>query len=143
MKTLNKSATKIFLKLIEGLNPGDGRKIDNSSGTFMAVGIDCLDKRPYPGHPMTEIELYAVAHRYELNGDLVPDPDVEFYVVRTAPDSVSVTPTAIDLGGIFGYRRYVFFGNDGTPSKLNKKMQADLAMFCNDWMRNIKEQQEL
>ncbi len=140
MKSLNKSATKIFLSLIDGLKEGQAKKINNATG-FDPVSIDFLTSQPYHGAPGTVLEIYAVAHRYEQNGDLVPSPDVEFYVVRTGAQ-VEVCPTAIDHGPM-GYYRYVYFGDNGLPEKWNKKGQADLTSFCNQWMTNIKDQQGL
>jgi len=79
--------------------------------------------------------VYALAHRYELNGDLVPDPDVEFYVCK-----IGVYPMAIDQ--ILGYRRVAQLTGDGGMSAKPRE-QADLAAFCNLWLANIKQQQRL
>lgn len=123
MKTLNKTATKVFESLIAGLAVGQARKFDNAPGAFMAVSVDRLSEN-----------LYAVAHRKEVNGDLVSDPDVEFYVAGGM-----VAPTAIDQS--FGYRREVIFGEGGKITGYRPRGQADLTSFCNLWMRNIKAQQ--
>ena len=65
-----------------------------------------------------EDRLYAIAHRYEVNGDLVPDPDVEFYVVEdpSAPLGKAVYPTAIDHGPL-RYHRYVDVDTDSRPTR--------------------------
>ncbi len=98
MTTLGAKATKIFMTLIDGLFAGDARRVENSGGTFMAVSIDCLarDQAAYDHPPRAS--LYAIAHRYEANGDLVPDPDVEFYVIDDASvrGGKAVYPAAID-----------------------------------------------
>jgi hypothetical protein len=88
--------------------------------------------------------MYAVAHRYEVNGDLVPDPDVEFYVVDDPlePDAKAIYPTAIDHGPL-GYHRHVHFDSAGQPARVTSRGQAGLARFCDDWLRNIAEQQGL
>lgn len=136
MNKLSAPATKVFLELVQGLAPGEAKVIDKASGVFMAVHVDCLRAGPAGS-------LYAVAHRFEQNGDLCPDPDVEFYVVDDAlePGSKAVYPTAIDQP--LSYRRHVEFGEDSRPSSLRPKAQADLASFCNGWMRNIRDQQGL
>jgi hypothetical protein len=137
MRPLGPAATKIFLALIAGLHAGDARKLDNAPGAFMAVSVDNLAVTGAGS-------LYAIAHRYEVNGDLVPDPDVEFYAVDDSlrPDGKAVYPTAIDHGTL-GYRRYVDFDASGHPARIASRAQASLAQFCDGWMRNIADQQRL
>lgn len=138
MKKLNARATTIFLELIDGLGAaGAAKKVDNTHGSYMAVHVDCLRFEP-------DRATYAVAHRFESNGDLCSDPDVEFYV---APDPMNldqkaVYPTAIDqqLGG---YRRAVEFDDAGKPTGVRNRAQVDLVAFCNMWLKNIGIQQRL
>jgi len=137
LRKLGPRATSVFLHLVDGLQAGQARKINNASGAFMAVSIDCLQEGA-----AERGARYAIAHRFEANGDLVPDPDVEFYVVREAGDT-AVYPTAIDHPPPIGYRRYVEFGTDGQPDAIHRRGQADLARFCDTWMRNIALQQGL
>ena len=77
MRKLGERATTIFAMLVDGLGVGDAKKLHNAPAAFMAVTVDYLigasTNRPWA--------VYAIAHRYLANGDLVPDPDVEFYVV--------------------------------------------------------------
>jgi hypothetical protein len=63
------------MSLIDGLLVGDAKKLDNARGSFIAVAVDYLQGDSRRG------ALYAVARSYEVNGDLIPDPDVEFFVV--------------------------------------------------------------
>ena len=145
MRKLSPTAARVLLHLVEGLGAGEARTIDNAHGVFMPVSIDCL-RRERTGDNVGAVgALYAVAHRFESNGDLVPDPDVEFLVVADANDSLgrAVYPTAIDHPPPFGYRRYVELGSDGLPDAIHRRGQADLARFCDAWMRNIREQQRL
>jgi hypothetical protein len=128
MKTLNASAAKVFLSLVEGLAPGRARKVDTTNGAFMPVSIDFLQQNADGSR------MYAIAHRFEQNGDLCPDPDVEFYVVGDM-----IAPTAIDQ--VLGYRRSVEFDEQGKPARWNQSSQADLTRFCNMWMKNIRLQQ--
>src|SRR6185503_1836388 len=114
--------------LVDGLLAGEARRFDNANGTFMAVSIDCLARAPGPSDGARGGSLYAIAHRYEANGDLVPDPDVEFYVVD-ASCSQAVYPAAIDHGPL-GYFRYVHFDSTGRPARIASRGQAQLARFC-------------
>jgi len=103
----------------------------------MAVSIDHLGVSHWGS-------LYAVAHRYEVNGDLVPDPDVEFYVVDdpAAPAGMAIYPTAIDHG-LLGYHRHAHFDSQGRTIRVSRRRQASLATFCDGWMKNIASQQRL
>jgi hypothetical protein len=145
MRKLSPNAARVLLHLVEGLGAGDARTIDNAHGAFMPVSIDCLTRERMDDNAGAVRALYAVAHRFESNGDLVPDPDVEFLVVPDATDPLgrAVYPTAIDHPPPFGYRRYVEFGSDGLPDAIHRRGQADLAAFCDAWMRNIRQQQRL
>jgi len=140
LRRLDDRATRIFTTLVGGLTVGDAKKLDNARGTFMAVSVDFLigatGRRSWG--------LYAVAHRYLANGDLIPDPDVEFYVIDQPgrPGVMAVYPIAIDHGPL-GYHRYAAVESSGEPTLLNRRGQADLARFCDVWMRNIASQQRL
>ncbi len=138
LRKLDSRATRVFRALVDGLAAGGAKRVDNAAGTFMPVSVDCLAADDGGG------TLYAVAHRYEVNGDLVPDPDVEFYVVadNDQPGGPAVYPTAVDHGAL-GYRRYVDFDAAGRPVTAHRRGQADLARFCDGWMRNIAAQQGL
>ena len=143
MRKLSLPATKTFLTLIDGVAVGEAKKIDNAPRAFMAVSVDHLiGIRPSGGTPGAGV--YAVAHRYEVNGDLVSDPDIEFYVVddATDPTGKAVYPTAVDNGPM-GYHRHVELDDAGHPTRFLKRGQADLARFCDRWMRNIASQQRL
>lgn len=136
METLSTPATKVFTKLVTELKLGEGKKL-NRSPAFMPVDIDFLNQYN------DNLETYAVAHRFVMNGDLVPDPDVEFLVYRAGGVVQRVWPLAIDHPPPFVYRRHVSLDINGQPYCINEKGQADLAAFCSLWMLNIQEQQSL
>ncbi len=144
MRKLNRAATKVFLALVDGLLVGSARRIDNAAGASMVVSVDYLVGGRVAPTGTRDGSLYAVAHRYEVNGDLVPDPDVEFYVVDdpVEPARKAVYPTAIDHGPL-GYRRHVHFDSTGQPVRVASRGQVDLAIFCDLWMTNIAIQQGL
>ncbi len=144
MQKLNDRATRIFMTLVEGLRVGDAKKLDNAAGAFMAVSVDFLvgEEHQTPSGPPWA--LYAVAHYYRANGDLIPDPDVEFYVVDDPeqPASKAIYPIAIDHGPL-GYHRYAELESTGRLSRVLPRGQADLARFCDVWMKNVAAQQGL
>lgn len=144
MRKLNDRATRIFMTLVHGVRVGDARKLDNARGRFMAVSVDFIVGEELRGTSGPSWALYAVAHNYLANGDLIPDPDVEFYVVDdpTRPGARAVYPIAIDHGPL-GYHRYAQLERSGQLSPVLTRGQDDLARFCDAWMRNIASQQGL
>lgn len=127
LKVLSRGAAVVLDEIAVGLDVGDSRKIDRSTG-FMPVHVECL-RRSGLGL------VYSVAHYYEQNGDLVPDPDVVF--VHAAGGW-----TPISFQNSLAYRIAIHFHDDGTID-VDEKEQADLVHFCNTWMKNIREQQGL
>jgi hypothetical protein len=82
------------------------------------------------------INRISVAHYFEMNGDLVPDPDIVFFV----QDSGEWCPIGIHqpLGG---WRSYVKMTADGTDIEEYEEFgQADLADFAEIWAQNIADQ---
>jgi hypothetical protein len=144
LRRLSARATGVFLTLIDGLAAGAARRLDNAKGAFMAVSIDCLFIDRALPDDRGRTATYAIAHRYEVNGDLVPDPDVEFILLTDADQRIAarVYPTAIDHGPL-GYRRYVELDSAGQPLRVEPRGQSNLASFCDQWMNNIAAQQGL
>ncbi len=121
------AAALVLDELTDGLDVGESRKIDRGLG-FMPVHVECLQRTSLG-------PLFSVAHYYEQNGDLVPDPDVVF--VRAAAGW-----SPVSFQNSIAYRVAVHFHADGTI-EVDEKEQADLVSFCNLWMKNIYAQQGL
>jgi len=82
---------------------------------------------------------YSVAHYYEQNGDLVPDPDVVFW---KAP-SGDYYPMSIQHGAM-GFRQQAMqLDHLEKPASFKPRAQRDIATFVTTWMRNIQQQQGL
>jgi hypothetical protein len=73
----------------------------------------------------------SVAHYYEQNGDLIPDPDVVFYTGQGEWVPIEITDC-------FGHRSVATV--DGDRLSFHPRQQADLAAFVNVWARNLKAQ---
>lgn len=130
MKAINKTAQKVFDKLVALIPKGESSvKVDNSDGTFMAVHVERLTKTYLGTH-------YSVAHYHESYGDLVCDPDMTFVV---GFDSRAY-PMSFEMGGQI-YERSVKV--DGEEIHWNKRKQREHATFAGQWFRNIKSQQGL
>ena len=125
LKVLSRAAAAVLDELVADLDVGDSRKVDRGTG-FMAVHVECL-------HRSGLGLLYSIAHYFESQGDLVPDPDCVFVRAATGWSPVSFQNS-------IAYRVAVHFHEDGTI-EVDEKEQADLVSFCNLWMRNIQEQQ--
>jgi rubrerythrin len=131
MKHLNPKAEVIFRRLTEGMvEVGDHRKWDNAKGTFMAACVEIIGQAGLG-------PLVSVAHYYEQNGDLMRDPDCVFIVGADQ----HVYPISYRQDGL-GIDQEAAYVEDG-KWKIKPKMQADIATFCNQWMLNIAEQQDL
>lgn len=127
MQTLNKTAAKILDTLTAGLKPGEARKLGEKGGAYMQVSVECLTE----GH-------YSVSHYFEQNGDLVPDPDMEFYKAETG----AWMPVNITMATGY-YTKALSFGGNGQIASYSPGALRDLVQFANMWMRNIKDQQGL
>ena len=124
LRTIAKTAGTVLDALTADLEVGGGRTIDNTDGTFMAVNVT-----------RTGEHTFAVSHRYEQNGDLVPDPDMEF--VKTERGWM---PLAIEQWS--GRRVCMTLKVDGlTPDRYWRRSYIDCCSFASMWMRNIKMQQ--
>lgn len=125
MKPLSKASQRIFDRLVEGLAVGQARILNNAPGVFMPLHVERLTE-----------DRYSLAHYYEQNGDLVPDPDGEFY----RADSGAVFPSALQQC-TGNYTRALEFGNDGKLKGYRVHALRELSNFARMWLRNINDQQ--
>jgi hypothetical protein len=126
--SVNKQAAAILDELTRDLDVCQSRKLDAGRG-YMPVHIECLQVSGLGRH-------FSIAHYFEQNGDLVPDPDV--VLVRRADGSW----VPISFQNSIAYRVAVRWLEDGTI-EVDERQQRDLASFVNTWMKNIREQQDL
>ncbi len=134
---LNKTATKIFLTLTKDLDGATrhSRRFDahnywpKCNGGIMGVHVENIGT--LHGYPW-----FSVAHYYKQNGDLVADPEMEFinvegniFPVNYAQPGIGVRTESIRV----------------IENKLmvSKNIQAQHVSFANQWMKNIKDQQNL
>jgi hypothetical protein len=130
LRHVSRAARSVLETLVEGLDGlGASKKVDNAKGAFMAV---CVERVEESGHG----PIFSVAHYFEQNGDLVPDPDVTF-LRDAAGDFYPLT-----YQDALTYRRCVELDDDGSV-RVNRAQQADLAYFAANWTKNIRQQQGL
>ncbi len=130
MKPLNTATGRILDFLTRDLadpsGPGvSNRKLDN--GGFMAVSVERIGAH-----------RFSVAHYFEQNGDLVPDPDLELVHY-----SGSWYACAITHALPFGYHRALTCTDTGRPDRWWPREYNSLRSFATMMLRNIRNQQEL
>ena len=81
-------------------------------------------------------QLISVAHYFEMNSDLVAEPDIVFFVDSAGawfPISISQSMT--------GWREYAELNDAGTAIvRYRPQAQKDLAEFAEMWAQNIRDQ---
>ncbi len=85
----------------------------------------------------------SVAHYYEQNGELIADPEIQFFTGVADPQHSGQqlwVPVAIQqVRG--GYQRVAELNAEGTRIvRLNAAAQANVAVFANSWARSIRHQ---
>ena len=128
MKPVNQKASRILSKLIALADESPTRHVRIANNdTFMAVIVERIFEN-----------RVSVAHYGEQNGDLMADPEMEFYIGadgRFYPCTFRNDYTAY-------YRKSIEF-SDGKPLGVYRREQADQASFAGTWMENIRQQQNL
>ena len=128
MINLTSTSRKTFRKLIEDVNSDNPyRKWDCSS--FMAVHVNFL-------YSTALGDVYSLAHRWECNGDMMDDPDMEFLVTPSG-----IYPMTFSQASPSVYHVAASI-HSGAPA-VSMSLQRDLASFANLWLKNIKHQQRL
>ncbi len=136
MKTLNKTATKIFLQLVEKVkaNADNYIRINNAEGVYMPLNIEKISD-------IASFECFSMAHYGEQNGDLMADPEMCFLLAKKGADSI-VIPYSF-RNDYMGVDRMDFLIENNKIRGARKKAIADNVAFANMWLKNIKNQQNL
>jgi hypothetical protein len=139
MKSLNKTASRIFAKLITQMGQADYLKLDRGGSAIMALSIEKLvPEVVFAGNNAT---IYSLSHYFEQNGDLVPDPDMTFAVIDQIKEAKGLLIIPLTFQNSVYYTVAIFLKADSW--QIHPKQQADLADFANNWLKNIQWQQDL
>lgn len=145
--TLNSEASTVMAKIIAciptGPNSHNFVKIDNSGGGYMPLCVergvldidDILELLPYK-----EKFSLALAHYGEQMGDLMRDPEVVFACYKTEK-GWHYAPITFENSYLAVYERDVFVKDKGL--RIKERSQRELCEFCDQWLMNIADQQEL
>jgi len=119
---------------------GGSIKIDNTEGSFMPAHVEIL------GEGSTFIH-FSVSHYYEQNGDLVPDPDMEFLVnvQGLEKEMFWVTPVHFQQGNLYmpSISKADMDLNRFTSLKYYPRAMSANKSFATMWVKNIFSQQGL
>ena len=145
MKSLNKTSTKTFKALIDGLiELGDAHQYGKEGGSIMPAHVDYINRFVNPdGKEFGRV--YSIAHYYRQNSDSMKDPVMDFLVAHDG----EVYPLTFEQDGLPGSMAYqvaVRFvqKDDGFYTfEFNHRMQHSHTSFANQWLRNIKSQQKI
>ena len=106
---------------LEEFKNGENFYLKIENGPFLPLAIE------RHGNSVT------ITHYFEMNGDLIPDPDLELVIGADQ----EWYPVALQFST--GHYRRARFWKDGQEF-VNPKEMADQRYFSNIWARNIKEQ---
>jgi hypothetical protein len=113
------------------MSVSDHKKIDNTEGTFMALHVECIGECNL-GH------IFSLAHYYEQHGDLMRDPEMLFIQAEDGgyyPAEIWQDPVnSHGVGVLIEDRKAV---------SIDETEQADMTMFAEVWLKNIRVQQGL
>ena len=132
MKAINKTAQKIFDKLVALIPKGETVVKVDTDGTFMAVHVEKL----YRSHLG---DVYSVAHYFNQMGDMCCDPDMTFVVGYDG----RAYPLSFEMQGGFGARYEASVKLTEDSWQIAPRLQAQHAVFAGQWFKNIKSQQGL
>ena len=114
--SIEKCNYELFEQIAKPLLTNNAYYIKYTAYGFMDLNVEIIDEN-----------CFAMAHNYELNGDLMADPDVEFTVDK---ENRLLYPQTYQQDNLQFYERV-----DGDPFRAN-----ELNHFMNQWIHNIQEQ---
>ena len=140
MKKINQQGTKIFCKLLKKLNGQQHLKL--STEEFMPLTLELIEENIIS--PWGNGNLYSLAHYYELNGDLMRDPEMCFVVVDNRKDEkdfefIGIYPQMFQQDNLGLYEESVCIEN-GKLTTFIKVWQDGHCSFANQWLQNINKQ---
>ena len=125
MRPLNRRLAAILDSLTEGLSDERcHRKLDNAPGSFLPAVIEKVGP-----------ERFSVAHYFVQNGDLVPDPDLEFVRQDGAWYPVALT----QIYGLFTLAATT--DEQGRIVSCKRAAYNDLRRFAATFLTNVERQQ--
>ena len=119
-----KQIEKIIDQPLEQFMQSEQDYLTIKSNGFMDLNIDKLSAN-----------RIALAHNHIVEGDVVPDPDME--VIINLEYQIVYPVTYQDS---FGYQEAYEFGITGKAIGVNERVKRELEEFFGQWLRNLKMQ---
>jgi len=119
-----KQIEKIINQPLEQFMQSDQNYLKIKSNGFMDLNIDKLSSN-----------RIAMAHNHIVEGDVIPDPDME--VVINFEYKIVYPVTYQDS---FGYQEAYKFGSNDKAIGVNERVKRELEEFFGQWLRNLKMQ---
>ena len=133
MKTINRKATEIFLKIVALIKENNGHiELDNKKGLYMSLSAEKIDE-------IEGFEMYSLAHYKEQNGDLMADPEMCFLLAQNEKDSI-VMPYSY-RNDFMRIDQIDLFIEDDKIKGIRHEAVAKNVAFANTWLKNIELQQ--
>jgi hypothetical protein len=128
MRHLDPAATAVFRSILAALGDRNHCRLDKAPGLFMPLSVDRLGEHHF-----------SLAHNGECNGDLMADPDMQFWI---SPEG-EIFPYTYqnDYAGIF--QEALEFDEHDKPVVFYHHLQRQMTIFADQWMKNIAAQQEI
>jgi hypothetical protein len=104
----------------------NGFKLVDPKGVFMDLHVNILERGDQ------EVRI-SIAHYFTQNGDSIPDPDIEFRLIRRMK---ALEPLAIQMATGHYARVYV----DKEMTSFRQSVRKDICSFMTMWFRNLKQQ---
>ncbi len=131
MKQLNDESTNTINQMV-GMMSGWGIKIDNSNGEFMPLFISTT-------YDDDSSKIFTVGHYHSEGGDILADPEMQF-LLDLVTGSYFPLYYRLDALEIENYSVKI---DNGLILSVNKSLQGKHTEFANQWLRNIRQQQNL
>ena len=123
MQPLPAASCRVLDAVTANLEVGDSRKIDRSSGVYMALHVERLTEKQF-----------SLAHYFQQNGDLVCDPDGVFLKTDSG-----WLPISLQLCN--GHYTRALEMLDDKAVRFSPKALKELTSFARMWLKNIASQQ--
>ena len=128
---LSPQSEAVMDTLTAGMTVSDHKKLDNAEGTFMALHVECIGECNLG-------PVFSLAHYYEQHGDLMRDPEMLFIQAEDGGYyPAEIWQDAVNSHGIG------ILIEDGMAVSIDETEQADLTVFAEVWLKNIRVQQGL
>ncbi|MGN7820653.1 hypothetical protein HGH92_23520 [Chitinophaga varians] len=140
MKKISQQATEIFSQILEKLGTQSHVKLESSG--FMPLTVEVLNR--FITTAAGEGTIYSLCHYYEMNGDLMRDPEMCFLVVdcRKEPTdfkNLHVCPQMFQQDSFPLYEESIEIENN-TVVAFWPGYQHQHCLFANQWLKNIQQQ---